>query len=62
MNIFTQIGKIALGARLKQPCGSITEEAYQIYKLYDIKLQPKWFPIFYVLLQGADETITAIAE
>lgn len=39
----------------------ITEDATQIYSLYDVELQPKWFPVFHMLSQG-DNTITGIAQ
>lgn len=40
---------------------TITEDAAQIYNLYDVDLQPKWFPVFHTLSKG-DNTITAIAQ
>ncbi|WP_419800618.1 bifunctional helix-turn-helix transcriptional regulator/GNAT family N-acetyltransferase [Mucilaginibacter sp.] len=40
----------------------ITKDAVQIYKLYQIEMQPKWFPVFFVLSQGEEKTITAIAK
>lgn len=40
----------------------ITEDAAQIYQFYDIDIQPKWFPVFYVLSKGEAVTITAIAK
>jgi len=40
----------------------IVEDAAQVYKLYDIDFQPKWFPVFYVLTPGEEKTITAIAR
>ncbi|QCR24962.1 GNAT family N-acetyltransferase [Pontibacter sp. SGAir0037] len=62
MEFFNQIGKVALGSRLRMLTEKITEDAAQIYKLYDIAMQPKWFPVFYVLSQGEQKTITAIAK
>lgn len=61
MDIYNQIGKIALGSRLRRLSEHIAEEAFQVYKLYDIDLQPKWFPVFYVLSQGQEKTISTIA-
>jgi DNA-binding MarR family transcriptional regulator/GNAT superfamily N-acetyltransferase len=62
MNIYNQIGKIAIGSRLRRLSEHIAEEAFQIYKLYNIDLQPKWFPVFYSLSQGEGKTISAIAN
>ncbi len=51
-----------MGSRLRMLTEKITEDAVNIYSLYDIDLQPKWFPVFYVLSQGEEKTITAIAK
>lgn len=53
---------MAIGTRLRKLGESITEDAAQIYKLYDVQLQPRWFPVFYVLSQGTYMPITAIAN
>ena len=62
MNFYTNVGKMALGSRLRRLSEQITEDAAQVYTLYNVPLQPKWWPVFYVLSQGQDKTITAIAE
>ncbi|MET4139007.1 GNAT family N-acetyltransferase [Pedobacter sp. UYP1] len=62
MEFFNQVGKKAIGSRLRMLTEKITEDAAQIYQFYDIDIQPKWFPVFYVLSQGEAMTITAIAK
>lgn len=62
MEFFDQIGKVALGSRLRMLTEKITEDSAQIYRLYDLDMQPKWFPVFYVLSKGEEKTITAIAK
>jgi ribosomal protein S18 acetylase RimI-like enzyme len=62
MDFFNKTGKAALGSRLRMLTETITEDAAQIFKLYDTPLQPKWFPVFYVLSAGEEKTITAIAQ
>ncbi|MBW8684521.1 bifunctional helix-turn-helix transcriptional regulator/GNAT family N-acetyltransferase [Chitinophaga rhizophila] len=62
MNFYDNVGKLAIGSRLRQLTEKITEDATQIYQLYNIDMNPKWFPVFYVLSQGASRTITAIAK
>ena len=61
MDIYNQIGKIALGSRIRRLSENIADEASQIYKLYNIELQPKWFPVFYVLSKGQQKSISIIA-
>ncbi|WP_426584742.1 bifunctional helix-turn-helix transcriptional regulator/GNAT family N-acetyltransferase [Mucilaginibacter sp. R-33] len=62
MVFFNKVGKMAIGSRLRMLTETISEDAARIYKLYDIDFQPKWFPVFYVLQDGAEFTITAIAR
>lgn len=62
MDFYTQIGKMALGSRLRRLSEQLTDDAAQVYELYNVPLQPKWFPVFYVLSHGQDKSITAIAE
>jgi DNA-binding MarR family transcriptional regulator/GNAT superfamily N-acetyltransferase len=62
MDFFNQTGKMVLGSRLRRLSEQVTENAVQIYKLYDIDFQPKWFPVFYVLSKGQEKPITEIAE
>jgi DNA-binding MarR family transcriptional regulator/N-acetylglutamate synthase-like GNAT family acetyltransferase len=62
MDFYTQTGKVALGSRLRLLTEKITKDAAYIYKIYDIDLQPKWFPVFYVLSKGEQKTITGIAN
>ncbi len=62
MSFFEQTGKKAIGTRLRRLSEWITEDAAQIYTLYGVTLQPKWFPVYYVLSGGEAKTITSIAE
>ncbi len=62
MNFFDTVGKKAIGSRLRMLTERMTEDAAKIYNLYNIDMQPKWFPVFYVLAQGEEKTITAIAK
>jgi DNA-binding MarR family transcriptional regulator/N-acetylglutamate synthase-like GNAT family acetyltransferase len=61
-SFFSQTGRMALGSRLRLITEKITEDAAQIYALYGITMQPKWFPVFYMLSQGEAKTVTAIAK
>jgi DNA-binding MarR family transcriptional regulator/predicted GNAT family N-acyltransferase len=62
MEFFNQAGKMAIGSRLRMLTEKITEDAAQIYKLYAIDMNPKWFPVFYVLSAGETKTITDLAR
>lgn len=62
MNFFDNIGIIAIGTRLRMLSEKMTEDATKIYEMYDVDLKPKWFPVFYVLSQNGEKSITAIAN
>jgi DNA-binding MarR family transcriptional regulator/N-acetylglutamate synthase-like GNAT family acetyltransferase len=62
MDFYYQAGKMALGSRLRRLSEKFTEDAAKIYALYDVKLDPKWFPVFYVLSKKEDLSITEIAQ
>jgi DNA-binding MarR family transcriptional regulator/GNAT superfamily N-acetyltransferase len=62
MEFFNRVGKVAIGSRLRMLTEKVTSDATDIYSLYDVELQPKWFPVFYVLSQGEEKTITSIAK
>lgn len=62
MEVFEKLGKVAIGSRLRMLTDTITNDAAEIYKLYRIEMQPKWFPVFYALSQNQEKTITSIAR
>jgi DNA-binding MarR family transcriptional regulator/GNAT superfamily N-acetyltransferase len=62
MDFYSQIGKVALGSRLRRLSDRLTEDAAKIYTLYNVVLDPKWFPVFYVLSQKESAAVTEIAQ
>jgi DNA-binding MarR family transcriptional regulator len=60
-DFFQQTGKAAIGSRLRMLNDKITDDAAKIYQLNGIDLQPKWFPVFYLLSTGSF-TITDMAQ
>jgi len=62
MYFFDRAGKMAIGSRLRMLTDKIMEDATQIYKLYEINLKAKWFPVFYILTEDGSRTITSMAK
>lgn len=62
MNLFEKTGKMALGSRLRLLTAKVTEDASKIYELYNVEFSPKWFPIFFILSEEGEKTITEIAN
>lgn len=62
MDFYYQVGKVAMGSRLRRLSETFMEDAAKIYALYDVELDPKWFPVFYVLSHSAGASVTEIAH
>jgi DNA-binding MarR family transcriptional regulator len=62
MDFYTKTGKMALGSRLRRLSEQMTEQAAALYDLYQVDLQPKWFPVFYSLAANGEMTITDLAR
>jgi DNA-binding MarR family transcriptional regulator/GNAT superfamily N-acetyltransferase len=62
MEFYNKTGKMALGSRLRRLSEMLTDQASEVYSLYDVEIQPKWFPVFYVLSSGGEKSITQIAQ
>jgi len=62
MNFFDKTGKMALGSRLRLFTQRVTDDAAKIYEWYQIDFTPKWFPVFFVLAESEEKTITEIAN
>jgi len=62
MDFYEKTGKMALGSRLRRLSEQMTEQSAGVYNLYEVDLQPKWFPVFYSLSEGEEKSITDIAR
>ncbi|WP_374076068.1 GNAT family N-acetyltransferase [Bdellovibrio bacteriovorus] len=62
MTFFNQVGKLALGTRIRLLSEKIGQDAAEIYQVYGNDLQPKWFPVFYILSIKGEGSVTSIAE
>jgi DNA-binding MarR family transcriptional regulator/GNAT superfamily N-acetyltransferase len=62
MDFYKNAGKMALGSRLRRLSEQLTEQAADVYALYEVEMQPKWFPVFYVLSSGEERSISQIAQ
>src|SRR6266481_3077283 len=61
MTIYEKTGKMALGSRLRRLGEMFAEQSAQVYPIYGIEMQPKWFPVYYALSDGDEKSITQIA-
>jgi GNAT superfamily N-acetyltransferase/predicted transcriptional regulator len=61
MDFYSRVGKMALGSRLRKLSDRVTEDAAAIYAMYGVELQPRWFPVYYLLSEQGEMPVTAIA-
>ncbi|TWR30573.1 GNAT family N-acetyltransferase [Mucilaginibacter pallidiroseus] len=62
MDFYDKAGKMALGSRLRRLSEKITDQAAQVYDIYGINMNPKWFPVFYALAEPGHKSIMQIAQ
>jgi DNA-binding MarR family transcriptional regulator/GNAT superfamily N-acetyltransferase len=63
MNSFYQkAGILILGTRMKRLSEKFLQEVNQVYKEKEIPFEPSWFPIFYLLKNGEERSLTEIAS
>jgi DNA-binding MarR family transcriptional regulator/GNAT superfamily N-acetyltransferase len=61
MNFYDKTGKKAIGSRLRRLSELVTQQSAKVYEMYQVDLQPKWFPVFFSLSEGQAKSITEIA-
>ena len=61
MEFFEKTGKKALGSRLRHLTSKVTDEAAKIYSLYGLDFVPKWYPVFFIVAEEGEKSITEIA-
>ncbi|MGZ3767017.1 MAG: bifunctional helix-turn-helix transcriptional regulator/GNAT family N-acetyltransferase [Mucilaginibacter sp.] len=62
MDFYNKVGKKAIGSRLRGLSDLITNDAAKVYQMYGIEMQPRWWPVFYMLTESEENSITAIAR
>ncbi len=62
IDFFNKTGKMAIGSRLRMLTDTITSNAREMYKMYGVNIKPKWFPVFFVLTNEQNKTVTDIAR
>jgi len=53
---------MAIGSRLRGLSDLVTAGAAQLYRIYGVDIQPRWWPVFYSLTQTIENSITAIGN
>lgn len=62
MSIFEEVGGLGLGSRLKRLSDRCLADVELLYKESGIDFEPRWFPVFMLLLEKKSLTITQATE
>jgi len=61
MDFFERSGQFAIGSRLRLLSERLLHDAGQANKIYGSGLKPRWFPVFYLLIEDGKGTVTDLA-
>lgn len=62
MSFYQSAGNMALGSRLRQLGDVLLHDAEKLFKLYEVDIDPRWFPVFYMLTIKPSAAITELAQ
>lgn len=62
MKSYNELGHVTLGTTLRQLAELVSQDAEKIYAKFDFKIDPKWFPVFYVLASKGSDSVVNIAK
>ena len=62
MDFYQMAGKMAVGSRLRKLSDTLTENAAKVYDVYQVDLEPRWFPVFYTLAKTEGLGVMEIAQ
>lgn len=61
-NSIDEVGILAISTRLQRLSDRLRKDGEQIYKLFDVDFQPKWFPVILTLYKKENLTVTELAD
>ncbi len=62
MDFLQDLGKVALGSRLRRLGEVFAVDAARLYEMYGVDIHPKWFPVFYLLSRQGECSITTMSK
>lgn len=62
MKSYKELGHVTLGTTLRQLAELVSQDAKKIYAKFDFQIDPKWFPVFYVLASRGSDSVVNIAK
>ena len=62
MDFYEQTGSAALGSRLRRLSEQMTRQAADVYALYRLPFEPRWFPVFYAVAERPGQAVGELAH
>lgn len=62
MKEYKSLGHITLGTALRHLADQVSQDAQKIYTQFNFEIDPKWFPVFYVLASKESDSVVNIAK
>lgn len=62
MDLINELKELVLATRLKRLSERFTQDVSLVYKEQHLDFEPRWFPVFYVLLEQSPSSIMDIAK
>lgn len=62
MNSYQELESVTLGNSLRQLAEQVTKDADNIYSKFGFDIDPKWFPVFYVLASKGSDSVVNISR
>jgi len=62
MDFFEELGSASLGSRLRRLSEQLTSQAAEVYDLYHLPFEPRWFPVFYLVATQPRLSIGELAQ
>jgi len=62
MKKYCELGHVTLGTALRHLADQVSQDAENIYVKFNFDIDPKWFPVFYVLASKESDSVVNIAK
>jgi len=62
MDIMQQLGALPLASRLRRLYERLAKDGLRIYREQKLNFEPRWFPVYYLLLHRSPMAVTEVAQ
>ena len=62
MDLFRKLGSLAIASRLRRLTEWLYKDGFRIYQEQSLDFEPRWFPLFYLLKESNEISVTRAAQ